>query len=220
MGGRRQLAVIGNLGRPPRAVQRQPRLSPCREYPRRGRRGRARGCLRRSAPGSALRGSAQAPAIPEAPPSDEKSSRVFRHCSILTLSKVWFCSALTSSGSNGAQRPVVPKVPLRVARPARPAIWANSAGCQAAKLIAVVFPVGCEGDMIDIEIEPHADSVGGDEVIDVTGLGTSPPGHYGCAVTANPAPRQRHRADAGSIRRSRKPHRRRTRRWRCAAAAA
>ena len=28
----------------------------------------------------------------------------------------------------GAQRPVVPKVPLRVARPARPAICANSAG--------------------------------------------------------------------------------------------
>jgi hypothetical protein len=46
----------------------------------------------------------------------------------LTLSNVWFCSAFTSSGSNGAQRPVVPKVPLRVARPARPAICANSDG--------------------------------------------------------------------------------------------
>ena len=61
-------------------------------------------------------------------PSEAKSSLELRHCSILTLSKVWFCSALTSSGSNGAQRPVVPKVPLRVARPARPAICANSDG--------------------------------------------------------------------------------------------
>jgi hypothetical protein len=51
-----------------------------------------------------------------------------RHCSIFTGSKVWFCSAFTSSGSNGAQRPVVPKVPFRVARPALPAICANSAG--------------------------------------------------------------------------------------------
>ena len=35
---------------------------------------------------------------------------------------------------------------------------------------AVEFPVGGEGDVIHVEIEPHADGVGGDDVIDVAGL--------------------------------------------------
>jgi len=60
-------------------------------------------------------------------PSEEKSSAVLRHCSTFTASKPWLSSAWISSGSNAGQRPVVPNVPLRVARPARPAICANSA---------------------------------------------------------------------------------------------
>ena len=39
-----------------------------------------------------------------------------------------------------------------------------------AELIAVIFAVGGEGDVIDVEIEPHADRVGGDQIIDVAGL--------------------------------------------------
>ena len=39
-----------------------------------------------------------------------------------------------------------------------------------AELIAVIFAVGGEGDVIDVEIEPHADRVGGDEIIDVAVL--------------------------------------------------
>ncbi len=100
---------------------------------------------------------------------------------------MWFCSALTSSGSNGAQRPVVPKVPLRVARPARPAICANSDGRQAAELIAVVFAVGGEGHVIDVEIEAHSDRVGGDEDSRRRRTGTSRPARCGCAATASPA---------------------------------
>jgi hypothetical protein len=41
---------------------------------------------------------------------------------------------------------------------------------QAAELIAVIFAVGGEGDVIDVEIEAHADGVGGDEIIDVAVL--------------------------------------------------
>jgi hypothetical protein len=37
-------------------------------------------------------------------------------------------------------------------------------------LIAVIFAVGGEGDVIDIEIQPHADGVGGDEIIDLARL--------------------------------------------------
>ena len=39
-----------------------------------------------------------------------------------------------------------------------------------AELIAVIFAVGGKGDVIDVEIEPHADGVGGDQIIDVAGL--------------------------------------------------
>ena len=39
-----------------------------------------------------------------------------------------------------------------------------------AELIAVIFAVGGKGDVIDVEIEPHADRVGRDQIIDVAGL--------------------------------------------------
>ena len=39
-----------------------------------------------------------------------------------------------------------------------------------AELIAVVFAVGGERDVIDVEVEPHADRIGGDEIIDVAVL--------------------------------------------------
>ena len=41
---------------------------------------------------------------------------------------------------------------------------------QTAVLPAVEFPVGREGDVIDVEIEAHADGVGRDDVIDVAVL--------------------------------------------------
>ena len=128
MRGRRDLAVIRDLAGVPqplhggRAMRHVAHLAVARGVIEHAH------DLRRSAPASAPHARAPAPATPASAPSEEKSSFELRHCSIFTLSKVWFCSALTSSGSNGAQRPVVPKVPLRVARPARPAICANSAG--------------------------------------------------------------------------------------------
>ena len=77
-------------------------------------------------------------------PSEEKSSAVLRHCSKRTGSKEWLSSACTSSVSNGGQRPVVPKVPSRVARPARPAICAELGRVEPAKLVAVELAVGRE----------------------------------------------------------------------------
>src|SRR6516165_3693817 len=41
---------------------------------------------------------------------------------------------------------------------------------KSAKLVAVEFAVGGEGDVVDIEVEPHADSVSGDEIFDVAQL--------------------------------------------------
>ena len=55
-------------------------------------------------------------------------------------------------------------------RPARPAIWPSSAGGQAAVLVAVELAVGGEGDVVDVEVEAHADGVGGDQEVDVARL--------------------------------------------------
>ena len=41
---------------------------------------------------------------------------------------------------------------------------------EAAELIAVIFAVGGEGDVIDVEVEPHSHRVGGDQIIDIAGL--------------------------------------------------
>ena len=43
-------------------------------------------------------------------------------------------------------------------------------GIELAKLIAVEFSVGGERDMVDVEIEAHADGIGRDQVVDVTRL--------------------------------------------------
>ncbi len=43
-------------------------------------------------------------------------------------------------------------------------------GIEPSELIAVEFAVGSEGDVIDVEIEAHADRVGGNQVFDVAGL--------------------------------------------------
>ncbi|MBA7474469.1 hypothetical protein ES707_09823 [subsurface metagenome] len=41
---------------------------------------------------------------------------------------------------------------------------------QPAELVAVIFAIRSKGDVIDVEIETHADGVGGDEIIDVAVL--------------------------------------------------
>jgi hypothetical protein len=82
------------------------------------------------------------------------------------------CSSSASiiSSSSGGQRPVVPKVPSRRWRPARPAICPISAACQKAVAGAVELPVRGKGDVVDFEVQPHADGIGGDDQIDLAGL--------------------------------------------------
>ncbi len=41
---------------------------------------------------------------------------------------------------------------------------------EAAELITVIFAIRGEGDVIDVEVKPHPHRIGGDQIIDVTGL--------------------------------------------------
>ena len=63
--------------------------------------------------------------------------------------------------------PVVPNVPSRMPRPARPAIWATSAGAEPARAMAVELPQAGEGDMVHVHVQAHADRVGGDQEVDL-----------------------------------------------------
>ena len=47
---------------------------------------------------------------------------------------------------------------------------AELGGGQLAVLVAVIFAVGGEGDVVEVEVQPHADGVGRDQEIDVAGL--------------------------------------------------
>ena len=55
-------------------------------------------------------------------------------------------------------------------RPARPAICAELGRRQLAVVLAVELARAGECDVIDVEVETHADGIGGDEEIDVAGL--------------------------------------------------
>src|SRR6185312_4148387 len=59
-------------------------------------------------------------------------------------------------------------VPRGAARATRD--LAELGGAELAELIAVEFSVGGEGDVVDVEVEPHADRVGGDEIVDIAVL--------------------------------------------------
>ena len=93
-----------------------------------------------------------------------------RHWTVLTGSKRWVSSASTSASSKridaaGDAEGAVAHVTAGAAGD-----LAELGGGQAAVLVAVELAVGGEGDVIDVEVEPHADGVGGDEEIDVAGL--------------------------------------------------
>ena len=93
-----------------------------------------------------------------------------RHCSTFTGSKSWRLDLLDQL--------VVERIDLAghaesaVAQMAAGATGdlAELGGGEIAILIAVELPVLREGDMVEVEIEAHADRVGGDEIVDVARL--------------------------------------------------
>jgi hypothetical protein len=73
-------------------------------------------------------------------------------------------------------------------RPARPAIWPSSPALRWRILVAVELAVLGEGDVVDVEIEAHADRIGGDEVVDIARLVERHLRVAGARATARRAP--------------------------------
>ena len=123
-----------------------------------------------------------------------------------------------SSSGIGGQSAVVPKVPSRMPRPARPAIWAISAAVRRrGRWPSMLRPGGrrrrgrrpCSGPCRSHRWRPGSRPPSPDR---------ARPGRCGCAARAGPSPRRSRRGGGGSARRWRRPRRPRTRRRRCAAA--
>ena len=83
---------------------------------------------------------------------------------------------------------------------------------EVAVLVAVELAVLREGDMVEVEIEAHADRIGGDEVVDVARLVERDLGVAGARRRARRARRRRRRAGGAPARRWRRPRRPRRRR--------
>ena len=60
--------------------------------------------------------------------------------------------------------------PVAQMAPGAPGDLAEFSGGQVAVLMAVELAVLGEGDMVDVEVQAHADGIGGDEIVDIAGL--------------------------------------------------
>ena len=78
---------------------------------------------------------------------------------------------------------------------------AKLGGSQVAVVLPVEFTDAGEGDMVEVEIEAHADRVGGDEEVDVAVLVERDLGVARARARARRARRRRRRADAAPARR-------------------
>ena len=102
--------------------------------------------------------------------SEPKSRSRLRHCSDFTVSKVCVSSRSMRSAENGST----------VAGDAERAVVHVAAGAagdlaelgrrQLAMHVAVELARAGEGDVVDVEVEAHADGVGGDQEVDVARL--------------------------------------------------
>jgi hypothetical protein len=70
-------------------------------------------------------------------------------------------------GVEGGAAPSCAESPVAEVAPRAAGDLTELCGRQAPVLPTVELPGGREGDVIDVEIEPHSDRVGGDDVIDI-----------------------------------------------------
>ena len=152
--------------------------------------------------------------------SDEKSRSGLRHCRMRTGIEGVVFQRLDGFGVEG--RAAAGRAEGAVAHVAAGAAGdlAEFRRVELAEAEAVEFLVRGEGHVVHVEVEPHADGVGGDQVIDVARSGRARPGRCGCGAKARRAPPPRRRSGGGSARRWRRPPRPRRRRWRCGGAGA
>ena len=85
-------------------------------------------------------------------------------------SKSWLSSALDQFGLEGRAAPGRAEGAVAQVAAGAPGDLPDFGRLQLAEVPAVEFAVGGEGDVIDVEVEAHADRVGGDDVVDIAGL--------------------------------------------------
>ena len=102
--------------------------------------------------------------------SEAKSRSRLRHCSDFTGSKVCVSSRSIRSAENGSTDAGDAEGAVVHVAAGAAGDLAELAGGQLAMHLAVELARAGEGDVIDIEVEAHADGVGGDQEIDVAGL--------------------------------------------------
>ena len=169
MAGRRHLAIVGDLADLPEPLDRGLRA-------REARMSSSRATISSAATSSAV-GARTSPAsrgcsarLSRSFARVAKSRSGLRHCRTRTGSKWWFSSASHDLGVEG-------RAAAGGAEGAVAHVAAGAAGdlpelgrIELAEAEAVELLVGREGDVVDVEVEAHADGVGGDEVVDVAGL--------------------------------------------------
>ena len=95
-----------------------------------------------------------------------------RHCAIQLFQRreAVVHDRLATSSSSGGASPVTPKVPSDMPRPARPAIWASSFGAKSRIRRPSNLVSPAKRHVVDVEVQPHADGVGGHQIIDIAVL--------------------------------------------------
>ena len=160
-----------------RAPGRRPTGGSPRTATRRAPSPRGRGMTASSASvSSAMRARASRPSrgasrrLSRSRSSEAKSRARLRHCRDFTGSKVWVSSRSMTSEENASTRARDPeRAVVHVAAGAAGDLRRARRG-QLAMHLAVELARAGEGHVIDIEVEPHADGVGGDQEVDVAGL--------------------------------------------------
>ena len=168
---RRDLAVVGDLADVPQPAHGLARRCEARDLADRGSTVSSASHVvghARARRGGFSRGASRR--LSRSRSSELKSRSRLRHCSDFTVSKVCVSSRSMRSAENGSTRAGdAERAVVHVAAGAAGDL-AELGRRQLAMHLAVELARAGEGDVIDVEVEAHADGVGGDQEVDVARL--------------------------------------------------
>ena len=125
---------------------------------------------------------------------EAKSRSELRHMRVPRGSKAWFSMRSTISGSKGLGLARRAEGAVVHVAPGAPGDLRQLGGRQVARGAAVELALLGEGDVVELQVEAHADGVGGHQVIDLAGLVQGDLGVAGARAQRPPSPPPRRRA--------------------------